>query len=789
MQMESRVEGKCPSIFTQEVDHKTVEIPNAASIQASNQGSSIFFNVAGLRVNSKAKSYEPSDMIQEGTLPENARPLDLHICPTLDATLSSAIESPAQVECDGSPPMIRNAVSSKPGQDFVPELRHDLLEPQTNCGSVALHQEKVTKEQKDLSNMEKSSALKESGHGRRAIANKPEGWRQIGSPPFLVPAPEDTADNRDGTTQAKNSHARIVPFFQGGQGNAHGNVRFLYSPSSQVTFGKDDKQFGEGCQSGVTAGSTFQDVGVPSDAAGWSPETAADSENIISESPVVGPPPPKPPRLPACADLDLEAEGNLVKEQQREEERPFDPQATAVQLVNRREEQSDQTFEQKASLVVSSPAVDEVNPEWTDSIPAQSAAKESVDNIRPSNDVVTKGEASYGTIELNVNERTEVEHYETCLSTLSVEGINTSIDGNSHKLDVFQQTRTSGLIEVRQAMQPVNLHPARLKTTAGVSSLETTSPAEGRPLTVLERPNVFYKEETSLLWPDQTDQSEQQFRSAVEDLPHMSSPVLPESLGSVAEFYGELNAEGGGQRRGTCTLRDSEETLTGSIEIETRNSQSGEAACRSAGVRPTLRAEPVTGGTEADQQARPGDAILADHPRSGLCQPTAAQGQFPEKADGATRNSRPSAQSGVLQSLGDEMPVTDDCSLAASHGRSAARDSFFEEELSFKELHLKAAPHAIQVTNFAREQLAPPPPSNKPLAFSTPYPVAVTNSRVTDLPSPILFPSSVVSLSETTEPAVTPRHLLQSSGSVPALTVLPRETQPAEVPFPQQRIR
>ncbi|XP_038649051.1 uncharacterized protein LOC119963816 isoform X2 [Scyliorhinus canicula] len=805
MQMESLVEGKCPSIFTQEVDHKTVEIspsiPNAASILASNQGSSIFFNIAGLRVNSKGKSNEPSDIIQEGTLTENAKPLDLNIYPTFDTTLSSAIERPAQVECDGSPPMIWNVVSSKSGHDFVPELRHDLLEPQTNCGSVALHQEKITKEQKDLSRVEKSSALKESGQGRRDIANKPEGWRQIGSPPFLVPAPKDTADNSDGTTQAKNSQASIVPFFQDGQGNVQGNVRFLASPSSQVIFGKDDKQFYEGCQSGVTVGSTFQEVGLPSDAAGWSPETVADSENIISESPVkldtpftrIDPPPPKPPRLPACADLGVEAEGNSVKELQREKETPFDPQATAVQLVNRTEEQSDQTFEQKASLVVSSPAVDEVNPDWTDSIPAQSAAKESVDNIRPSNDVVTKGEASCGTIELNVNERTEVEHYKTCLSTLSVEGINTSIDGdgNSHKLDVFQQTRTSGLIEVRQAKQPVNLHPARLKTTAGVSSLETTLPAEERPLTVLERPNVFHNEETSMLWPDQTDQSEQQFISAVEDLPHKSSPVLPESLGNVAVFYGELNAEvneGAGQRRGTSTLRDSEETLTGGIEIETRNSQSGEAACRSAGVRPSLRAEPVTGGTEADQQARPGEAILADHPLSDFCQPTAAQGQFPEKADGATCNSRPSAQSVILQSLGDGMPVTDDCSLAASHGHSAARHSFFEDELSFKELHLKAAPHAVQVTNFAREQLAPPPPSNKPLAFSTPYPVAVTNSRVTDLPSPILLPSSVVSLSETTERVVTPRHLLQSSGSVPALTVLPRETQLAEMPFPQQRI-
>ncbi|XP_078080710.1 uncharacterized protein LOC144501162 isoform X2 [Mustelus asterias] len=798
MKMESWVEVECPSIFTQEVDHKTVEmgpsIPNTISIQPNDQGSSISFNISGLSANSKAKNNESSNRIQEGTPTENAKPLDLNTCSAQDTTLSPTIDGLSQVECDGPLPMIQDAVFSKAGHD---------LELQSNCGSLALHQEKITKEQKDLSNMEKSSALKESGKGQGGIANKPEGWQQIGSSPFLVPAPEVIADDSDGTAQAKRSKASIVPLFQDGQDNVQGNVCFVPSSSSQVTFGKDDKRLYEGDQSVVTAGSKFQDVDVPGEAAGKSPEAVADSINIISESLVkletqftqIGLPPPKPPRLPTCADRSLEAEGNLVKEQQREKETPFDPPATAVQLVNLAEQQLDWRFEQKASLVVSGPAVDEVNPDRTDSISAQSAAKESVDNIRPSNDVVTKGEASCGTIELSVNERTEVEHYKTCLSALSVEGINTSIDGdgNSHKLDVFQQTLTSGLIEVRQAKQSVKLQPTLLKTTAGVSSLETVSLVEARPLTVLERPSAFHKEETSLLWPDQADQSELQFISAVEDLPHKSSPVLPESLGSGPEFYGKLNAEINeevGQRRGASTLRDSEESLTKDTEVETWESQPGEVAGQSAEVRPFPCAEPVTSRTEMDQQTRGEEATSADQPPSDFCQPSTVkpvQGQFSEKVDGAAF-CQPPAQNINLQSVAEEKPVSNDCSLATPHGHSAAHDSFFEEGLSFKELHLKAAPHALQVTNFTREQLAQPAPSNKPLAFSTPYPVAVTNSRVTDLPSPILFPSNVVTPSETTQPAATPHHSLQSSGSVPALTVLPRETQPAEMPFPQQRI-
>ncbi|XP_078411088.1 uncharacterized protein LOC144688430 isoform X2 [Cetorhinus maximus] len=794
MKMESWVEGECSSIFTQEVDHKTVEmgpsIPNTASIQPTNQGSSISFNISGLRANSKAKNNDSSDIIEEGTTTENANPLDLKTCSAQDTTHLPAIESPSQME-SGSPPTIQNAVFSKE-HDFVPELRND-LEPQTNSGSLALHQEKITKEQKDLSNMEKSSALKEGGRGPRDIANKSEGWEHIDSSPLLVPEPEVTADDNDGTTQAKSSKASIVPLFQDSHDNVH-----------QVIFGKDDKRSYEGCQSVDRVGNKFQDVDVPCEGAGRSPETIAANNNIISESLVkldsqftqIGPPPPKPPRLLACADLGSEAEGNLVKERQREEEMPFDPPATAVQLVNLAEQQLDRRFEQKTSLVVSSPAVDEVNPDRTDPISAQSATKESVDNIRPSNDVVTKGEASCGTIELSVNERTGVEHYKTCLSALSVEGINTSIDGdgNSNKLDVFQQTLTSGLIDVHQAKQLVKLQPALLKTTAGVSSLETVSLVEERPPTVLERPNAFRKEETSLLWPDQNDQSELEFISAVEELPHKSSPIFPEALGSGAEFYREHNAEiseEAGKGRGASTLRDSEETLTRSMEMETRGSQSSKASCQSAGVRPFLWAEPVTLQTETDQRAKGEEATLADHPAPDFCLSLTGQsdqGQLLEKADGAACNNQPSAQDDN-QSVGNEKPMTDDCSSAISHGHSAACDSVFEEGLTFKELHLKAAPHALQATNFTREQLAQPPPSNNPLAFSTPYPVAVTNSRVTDLPSPILFPSNVVPPSETTQPAVTPHHSLQSSGSrVPALTVLPRETQPAEMPFPQQRI-
>ncbi|XP_067884769.1 rab11 family-interacting protein 1-like isoform X2 [Heterodontus francisci] len=801
MKMESQVEAECSSIFTQAVNHKTVEmvpsIPNTASIQASNQSSIISLNISGLRANSKAKNNEPLDMIQEGTTTEHAKPLDLKTYSAQDTTLSSATEGLPQEEGDGSPPMIQNAVFSNEGHDFVPEMRID-QEPQTNCGSVALHQE-ITKEQKDLSNQERASALMEGDRGTEGIANKAEGWQEVGNSPLLVPAPEVTADEGDGTTHARNGDVSIVPLIQDKEDN--GDVCLVSPSSSQVLFDKDDSQSCEVRQSVVKVGSKCQNVVMPCEGAGRSPENPAD-KNIISESldklniqlTQTGPPPPKPPRLLAYTNQGLEEEVNLVEEQQREKETPFGLPAMAPQAVNLSEQQLGSRFEQKASLVVSSPAADEVNPDWTDSISAQSVAQEFMDNIRPSNDVVTKGDASCGAVELSVNERTGVEHYKTCLSALSLEGISMSIDddGNSNKLDAFQQTPTLGLIEVHQAKQLFKLEPALLKTVTGMNSLETVSLVKERPPTVLERQNVFHKEETSLLWPDQTDQSELEFISAVEDLPHKSSPIFPEcetSLGSDTEFSGKLGAEMSeelGKGSGTSTLRDSEETLTRSLEIKTQNSQPGETVGQSAGLGPFLDSELVTPRTETEQEA-----TLAAHSPPDFCLPLTVKpdkGQVLEKANSVACNHQPTTRNVNFQSVSSEKPVTEDCSLAVSHGHSAANDSFFEEGLSFKELHVKAAPHALQATNFISEQLAQPPQSNKPLAFSTPYPVAVTNSEVTSLPSPILFPSNVPPLSATTQPAATPHHSLQSSGSkVPLLTVLLREIQPAAIPFPQQR--
>eukprot|EP00061_Rhincodon_typus_P010585 g34984.t1 len=792
----SRGEAECSSMFMQAVDHKTVEMgpsvpsPNTTSVHVDNSRGSTSMNTSRLQANSKCKSDASSDKMLKGATAENAKPLDVKTCSLQDTTLLPSIELPSKVEGSGPPPMSQNADLNK-GHAFVSELKTE-LEPKTECRSCVLHQEKITNNH----NVEKLSALKDNDRNLRGTAKHLEGWQHFGNSLLLVSAPEITTDDGEGTIHAKNRNANIVPLFKDGDDNIRDNVCL---PSSRGFFGRDDKQYSKDDQCAVTVERKFQDVDIPCEGAEKIPETT-EAEKETSEFLVksdtlfvqIGPPPPKPPRSLLCTNLGLEEKIHLVKEQQREKELPFDLPETAVQSVNLAEQQSDQKFEQKASLVVSCPAADEVNPDRTDSIAAESAVKELVDNIRPSNDAVTKGEASCGTIELSVNERTAVEHYKTCLSMLSLEGINTLIDdGNSNKLDDFHQTLSLGLIEGHQAKQPVKLQPTLFKTTAAVNSLETISPAVEKPLTVQKNCNEFLKEETSSLWPDRTDQTELDFISAVEELPHKSSPILTKSLGSSIELKPEMGGAAG-ESAGPSTLTDSEETLTGSMEVETQNGRTSDAVCQNIGVRPSPRREPVTLEAEKERRARGEEANLADHSPPDLCPPLSVPsdgGQISEKASGAACKSEPFAQNVDLQPISNGRPVIEGRSLPGPHTYSAACDSSSEEGLSFKELHLKAAPHVLQVTNFTEAPLAHPPPSNKPLAFSTPYPVAVTNSRVTDLPSPILFPSNVVPLSATTQPAVTTHHSLQSSGSkVPPLKVMPRETQPAEMRSPQQRI-
>ncbi|XP_043545360.1 uncharacterized protein LOC122549563 [Chiloscyllium plagiosum] len=796
-------EAECSSMFVPAVDHKTVDMnpsvptPNTTSIHVNNSSGSTSKNISGQQAK-EPKNDASSNIMLKGTTTDNAKPLDIRTCSLQDTTLSPSIELPSKVEGGSSSPMIQNAALNKERHAFVPELKTE-LEPNTVCESSVIHQEKITNNH----NVEKLSALKESDRNPRDTAKHSESCQYVGNSLLSVYAPEVTSDESDGTTGAKNTKANIVPLFQDGEDNIQGNVCPF---SSQGFFGKDDKQYSKYGQCVLTVEHKFQNVDIPCEDADGSPATI-EAEKERSEFLVqsdtefiqIGPPPPKPPRSLVCTNLGLEETVHLMKEQKREKEMPFDLPESSSQSVNLAERQSDQRFEQKASLVVSCPAVDEVNPDRTDFIAAESAAKELVDNIRPSKDVVTKGEASYGTVELSANERTGVEHYKTCLSALSVEGINTLIDdGNSNKLDDFHQPLSLGLIEVHQAKQPVKLQPSLLKTTAAVNSLEAISPAEEKPPPIQKSCNAFLKEEASLFLPDQTDQSELEFISAVEELPHKSSPILSEctmSLGSDIEFSGELKSEmseAAGKSRGASTLINPEQTLIGNMEVETQNGQTSKIVCQSVGVRPSPSCVPVTLGAEMEQQTRGEEANLAEHSPPDLCPSLTVRsdwGQISEKANGMAYKSEPSAQNVDLQSISNGRPVTEDRSLSAPHSYSAACDSSFEGGLSFKELHLKAAPHALPVTNFTRAPLAHPPPSNKPLAFSTPYPVAVTNSRVPNLPSPIFFPSNVIPPSETTQPAVTPHHSLQSSGSkVTPLTVLPRETQPAEMPSPQQRI-
>ncbi|NXE83347.1 RFIP5 protein, partial [Cochlearius cochlearius] len=108
---------------------------------------------------------------------------------------------------------------------------------------------------------------------------------------------------------------------------------------------------------------------------------------------------------------------------------------------------------------------------------------------------------------------------------------------------------------------------------------------------------------------------------------------------------------------------------------------------------------------------------------------------------------------------------------------------------SFTNLHEEALGQGFQPTNLPGDLLGKPPflHDSQPLAFSTPFPVAATNPKQFDFPSPVACPASSGVPAATSRAAAQPCPLPQSGDTqASALVVLPRETQPAEKPFFQQ---
>ncbi|NXG27438.1 RFIP5 protein, partial [Dromaius novaehollandiae] len=108
---------------------------------------------------------------------------------------------------------------------------------------------------------------------------------------------------------------------------------------------------------------------------------------------------------------------------------------------------------------------------------------------------------------------------------------------------------------------------------------------------------------------------------------------------------------------------------------------------------------------------------------------------------------------------------------------------------SITDLDREALQQGFQPTNLPGDQLGKPPflHDSQPLAFSTPFPVAATNPKQFDFPSPVACPTSSGVPAVTSHAAAQPCPLLQSGDTqASALVVLPRETQPAKKPFFQQ---
>ncbi|XP_078264448.1 uncharacterized protein LOC144598321 [Rhinoraja longicauda] len=384
-------------------------------------------------------------------------------------------------------------------------------------------------------------------------------------------------------TDAEDGDASLTPVFvEGGEnesirGNAHpGSPPVFRSSLRHVAVGA---VLGEAMEEG--------------------PETGGEGRKAVPGPPgklaapltLSGPPPAKPPRLGDTVGM---------AEERAEMTVAMDYPSSAVQ--SREEQRLDQGLEQKVTLVVTGPPFTELNP---DASSTPSAAEEP---FGPSGNEATEEKSSCGTFEFSLNEKTGEEHYRTCLSNFPAEAMNASTDGDgtSSKSDDFQSTLSMGPMEIHQL---VEIQAATLVTTAArVNSLETISLAEERFSSVLERRDVFY--ETCVAWPGHSEQTEQDFVSAVEELTHKSSPVLSEpgvTLASGGEPSATLEEEA--ERRGELSTRRGlrEGAPAGNAGREGRRRESAELK---AGVGTILSGEPVTAGMNVERRAAGEEWVL-----------------------------------------------------------------------------------------------------------------------------------------------------------------------------------
>ncbi|XP_025928537.1 rab11 family-interacting protein 5 [Apteryx rowi] len=484
-------------------------------------------------------------------------------------------------------------------------------------------------------------------------------------------------------------------------------------------------------------------------------------------------PPPKPPRWFAAVGSRREGEEdtpNLQLGPQGGEDQQENAAGPKVEAVLPRAWLS---REPSVPAAPSLPALGTTGIEAGSKFPvtkdADSATEDLVANLEARAPELAKQDNSLGENPFERSETDVAEQFETCPSKFSLDGLGLSgADGSSSQ---------PSLSAVIGAVQPQPL-----------ASIRSSGPADGAEWPTAPEQELFpEKLVPSGLTPSSKLDSGQleSFWTALEEqepagcppgpsqaarperLARGESPPQPEPEMAWGDGEGRcgLAASPGGQARGWPEPRGPEVVAGPPREAEQGRHSSSEPEGPpgpwrrwSADCRIDFKKADFWKPDRAEERSEQ-DASAPGNPFAPAVSPNAPTNPFVEKPP-------------------DTLPVRAVLSVRPGQGGFSSTD-----------VHEEALQEGFQPTNLPRDQLGKPPflHDSQPLAFSTPFPVAATNPKQFDFPSPVACPASSGVPAVTSHAAAQPCPLLQSGDTqASALVVLPRETQPAEKPFFQQ---
>ncbi|XP_043368740.1 rab11 family-interacting protein 5 isoform X6 [Dermochelys coriacea] len=534
----------------------------------------------------------------------------------------------------------------------------------------------------------------------------------------------------------------------------------------------------EADEASMKLGSDFHERHISSTVWTETPEREEESSGAAGLEITMGAPPPKPPRWftpwdfreeddEANLDTHMSQQGNEY--QCENEEGPkvaVQPQYTHVSREN-------------VSPVAPSPpvlgaAIIEAKARRVPSVAGDvdSATEDWVANLKARANEFTKRDTSSGENLLEINEETGAEQFKTCPSKFSLDRLGLSdAEEDSNKLEMVKPgfppqsqqlterhsgarwglSETAPAFPERNEILPEQLIPSKpdipRDPESSQSVLFCTAVEEQRPATHYPSPSP-------------ADQLE---RLALQE--HPSQPRPTSGKGDNQGHLGKAPAQ----------PAEWEPQTPEALESPTCGSEQGSYSAD--------RPKPLSSqrlSWSADQ--------VTDFKKAEFWRPVSGE-ESREQADTSTlgnpftpRVSPSSPNNPFVEKPSDVLPIQATSPKIPGQGG-----------LNFKDLHEEAAPHGFQPANLPEDQLVELPflHGNQPLAFSTPSLVAATNPQQFNFPSPIVCPTtSGVPAVTSWAAAQSSCPLLQTGGmKVSTLTVLPKETQPAEKPSFHQTSR